>query len=1023
VSLARDEKLKRPVALKEIRPDKRDNAYLRQRFLVEAEITAQLEHPGIIPIYDLDQDADGQVRYAMRFVQGRTLNDAIRDYHRQPAPLGFRELLQRFVSVCQTVAYAHSQRVIHRDLKPVNIILGDYGETLVVDWGLGKRLTASAPGPALPEESSAQGVTRPEDTTAYLPAAMDGEPLTHAGQVLGTPAYMAPEQAAGDIEGTSTSADIHGLGAILYELLTGRPPFEGQNAAEVLAAVRRGRFPRPTEIQRRVPRALEAVCLKALAREIPDRYATADDLARDVEHWLADEPVEAYHEPVTARLGRWLRWHQTLTTGVGALLLTGVIALTISTLLVSDALQKEQQARKERASAQVDALLTADPRAAPALLAGLEASQEDALPRLRELWIEEDRPTTRTRRGRVGLALLKVEPALVKDWLYAWMLEADDAWEVLLLRDELRPFQTQLHQNLWQHVENPATRPEVRFRALVALAAFDRDSERWAKWGEAVLQPLLTANPLHGGAWIEGLRPVRRVLLAPLNEVFRGRKLAEQSLAAATPLAEYAADQPALLAELTLDASPQQYPVLLPALKGQAARVRPRLHTELTRIVPEKATEAEKDRLALRQAKAAVTLLHLGEPAALWPLLRHAPDPSRRTYLTHQLRPYGVEAFLVLDRLQAETEVSARRALLLTLGEYPAEVVPAARCQELVARLVRDYRDDPDPGVHGAIEWLMRQWHEEGRLPPFRNHRPKGAAPGKPTWYVNGQGQTFAMIPGPVEFLMGSPESEPGRQPEEKAHRRKIPRAFALGTKEVTVAEFLRYLKANPHVEKEFSASGKADWFLRKYSPQEDGPIILVDWYMAGAYCNWLSKEEGLPESEWCYPKDLARFRQEVALKGKLREGRMMEEGYLRRKGYRLPTEAEWEYACRAGAVTSRYYGSSEALLGKYAWSQRNSGDQARPTGRLRPNDLGLFDVLGNVAEWCQERAGSYPEGRGDLRVEDAEDADPGDAMIRNARGGQYDLPETTARSAQRLSGRAADRPRAIGFRLARTCD
>jgi serine/threonine protein kinase len=183
VHLARDEKLKRPVALKEIRPDRRDNALLRQRFMMEAEITGQLEHPGIVPIYDLDQGAGGEVRYAMRFVQGRTLRAAILDYHRQPAPLAFRELLQRFVSVCQTIAYAHSQGVIHRDLKPDNVLLGDYGETLVVDWGMARRLGATSgrrdrlaatPAPALQAETHIAA----EQTTDFVAAASGDEPLT-----------------------------------------------------------------------------------------------------------------------------------------------------------------------------------------------------------------------------------------------------------------------------------------------------------------------------------------------------------------------------------------------------------------------------------------------------------------------------------------------------------------------------------------------------------------------------------------------------------------------------------------------------------------------------------------------------------------------------------------------------------------------------------------------------------------------------------------------------------------------------
>jgi WD40 repeat protein/tRNA A-37 threonylcarbamoyl transferase component Bud32 len=350
VSLARDEKLKREVALKEILPDKRDNAYLRQRFLNEAEITGQLEHPGIVPIYDLEQDADGQVRYAMRFIQGRTLQEAVRDYHAGPTPLGFRDLFQRFVSVCQTIAYAHSQGVIHRDLKPANIILGNYGETLVVDWGLAKRLR----GPAGEvQETVRQG----EKDSA--PVAVAADPLTETGQVMGTLTYMAPEQAAGDLKSVGTPADIFSLGAILYTLLTGQSPYQRMKREEVFAAVRQGSFPRPREIHPGVPRTLEAICLKALAAEIPGRYASAADLAGDLDRWLADESVAVYREPWYARLGRWLRRHQALATGAGALLLTGVIALAISTLLVSNAEQRTHEAlgKEEQAHQETEAAL------------------------------------------------------------------------------------------------------------------------------------------------------------------------------------------------------------------------------------------------------------------------------------------------------------------------------------------------------------------------------------------------------------------------------------------------------------------------------------------------------------------------------------------------------------------------------------------------------------------------------------------------------------------------------------------
>jgi serine/threonine protein kinase len=321
VSMARDEQLRREVALKEIRPERGDDPGVRQRFLAEAEITCQLQHPGVVPVYALEEGADGRPYYAMRFIEGRTLGEAIAQYHSRPTPLGFRGLLQRFVSVCQTLAYAHSKGVIHRDLKPANVMLGDYGETLVVDWGLAKRLGGTTAVGAAGNGEAGNVPAAPEtalgpQTVDYRPAGADG--LTVEGQVLGTPAYMPPEMAEGRLEEVGPAADVYALGAILYEVLTGRAPYRDRSAEEVLEQVRRGPPSSPSQVRRGVPRALEAVCLKAMARAIPERYSGAGEVAAEVERWLADEPLAAYREPVLVRLGRWRRQHKVLVNALAA---------------------------------------------------------------------------------------------------------------------------------------------------------------------------------------------------------------------------------------------------------------------------------------------------------------------------------------------------------------------------------------------------------------------------------------------------------------------------------------------------------------------------------------------------------------------------------------------------------------------------------------------------------------------------------------------------------------------------------
>jgi serine/threonine-protein kinase len=332
VSVAFDEELHREVALKEIQDRYAGDSEPRSRFLLEAEITGSLEHPGIVPVYGLGHHPDGRPFYAMRFVRGESLKDAIAGFHGGSGSSGetdgarkasteslahsvqFRRLLARFLDVSNAIAYAHSRGVLHRDLKPGNILLGPFGETLVVDWGLAKVVGR------MDDASGASG-----EATLRPPSA-SGVGETVAGSVIGTPAYMSPEQAEGRLDSLGPATDVYGLGITLYVVLTGRAPFHGENVNEILAKVRRGEFARPRVIQPRVPKVLEAICLKAMAREQSDRYSNPRALAEDVEHWLADEPVVAYPERLPDRLGRWVRKHQTLVTSAAAVLLMAACA-------------------------------------------------------------------------------------------------------------------------------------------------------------------------------------------------------------------------------------------------------------------------------------------------------------------------------------------------------------------------------------------------------------------------------------------------------------------------------------------------------------------------------------------------------------------------------------------------------------------------------------------------------------------------------------------------------------------------
>jgi serine/threonine protein kinase len=347
VWLARDASLGRDVALKELHPERVGNPAVQARFLKEAQITGQLEHPGIVPIYEVGQRPEDQAPfYTMRFVRGRTLAGAVADYHARRArgeagPLELRQLLMDFVGVCNAVAYAHSRGVLHRDLKPQNVVLGDFGEVMVLDWGLARLMD------------------RPDDEAAPLDLPEKGATgATLQGQVLGTPAYMAPEQAEGRLDQLGPATDVYGLGAILYEILTGQPPFSGSDTATVLQRVIHEAPARPRSLHRGMPAPLEAVCLKALAKQAAARYATAKELAAEVQRWLADEPVTAYRDPLLTRARRWAGRNRTLVSAAAVLLVAGVLGLSVGTVLLNRARAETERQRLEavRAHEKADAV-------------------------------------------------------------------------------------------------------------------------------------------------------------------------------------------------------------------------------------------------------------------------------------------------------------------------------------------------------------------------------------------------------------------------------------------------------------------------------------------------------------------------------------------------------------------------------------------------------------------------------------------------------------------------------------------
>jgi len=312
VWLARDENLQRYVALKEISREIAPNDAALEHFRREAEITGRLEHPSIVPIYQFGRDEEtGKSFYVMRFLGRRTLQDAIAEYHeRRDAKLedsmALHRLLAAFVSVCHAVGHAHARQIIHRDLKPSNVALDEFDQVTLLDWGLAKINDATG-------LYDVGGRTEPGDLHSMGSTAI--------GRVIGTPLYMAPEQASGRLEEVDELTDVYGLGGILYAILTGSGPHQATvdsmetriGAADVLARIVADSITPPTKLTSNVPPELNAICLKALSAKPYLRYGSAAELAEDVQRYIAGTPVMAYEAPVKRRLSRWMSKHPTLT--------------------------------------------------------------------------------------------------------------------------------------------------------------------------------------------------------------------------------------------------------------------------------------------------------------------------------------------------------------------------------------------------------------------------------------------------------------------------------------------------------------------------------------------------------------------------------------------------------------------------------------------------------------------------------------------------------------------------------------
>jgi eukaryotic-like serine/threonine-protein kinase len=558
---------------------------------------------------------------------------------------------------------------------------------------------------------------------------------------------------------------------------------------------------------------------------------------------------------------------------------------------------------RARAETLHENLLRSPTTEAPSIIAKAGAYRPWFDPLCRQT-LEQEPDATSDRRLKASLALLPVDSEM-SDYVYSRLLNCD-ARDFAILRDSLEEKKRSLIGSLWAIAQNDKSRDGEHLRAVSALAAYDPKNSRWPDVSKTTTALLVSQDVTTLGQWIAALQPVGEVLAVSLVNVMEDEQRSDSERKTATEIF------------------------------GTYVHKYPRMWDTLTqRILADLNPNAPKDMgdaAARKRANLGVALLQLQEADRVLSLLDDPEDPTARNYLIQKVSLTRVRAQTLLARLQDDrTSDMARQALILSSGEISLDHLNASDRDEFVALLEKSCRKHVDAGVRGAAEWLLRRWGLQDKVAAIDAQLMAADAVTAKTgvlpvngrrWFINSQNQVMVIVPPPGTFWMGEGSDR---------QQRSLNRSFAVASKETTAQQFAKFRNR---------AFVKGLW-----TSTPDCPALDVSWLEAAAFCNWLTDQDKMDPEERCYKIEWAENRVKSVT---------IAPDAIRRRGYRLLSYAEWEFACRAGAMTRYSFGDSEELAKEYAWFLQNAKSMTHPVGTLKPNLLGLFDMHGNAAEWCQ---------------------------------------------------------------------
>jgi formylglycine-generating enzyme required for sulfatase activity len=618
---------------------------------------------------------------------------------------------------------------------------------------------------------------------------------------------------------------------------------------------------------------------------------------------------------------------------------------------------------------------------------------------------------------------------------------------------------------LWRELAGGA-QPEGRLRAAMALAAYDPPAGAAARWHEHaafVAEQMLAEarqDPSQYEPLVAAFTPAAGVLAAPLTEFFYNAARDAKGELAASVLARYASNEPATLAELVADAQDVQFKALYPVLAERFAGPARGTLERIVREGPPAALPADQRvRLGRRRAALAAVLARQGRRDEAFDALRVGDDPESRTQFIHRSREMGVTAAELDDCVNRADELRQSKTgderriddgvlygLLLALGEYELSDLPAERRDPMVQQLADWYAHDPSSAVHGAAGWLLWRWNQvdyvmkvdqtplayspdrEWFVVEFapqvveQKQEADGAKSAGPTEDQQGADApraqppavsppfyiTFVVFPA-GEYLIGSPPDESDHIANEVLHRVRLTRAFALSDREITWEQFTPF----------------GVWHHDRWQEQfhhelgVDDPAFGMTWYEGAAFCRWLGECAQMSGLEQAYADPKSLDPKEYPPDPDPNAGGAPRDWPVEpsKHGFRLPSNAEWEAACRCGTLSAYSFGNDRELLAHYAWNADNSAlffedrqKWSHRVGRLRPNARGLFDMHGNLFEWCHDWYGDYAEG------EDLIGTKTGVSRVR--RGGAFPDVAANCRSAYRDGYQPTSRWAFLGLRV-----